>query len=85
MSEATSITESPKCSNCRFWRIDNQEKGECHRSPPVLLGEVIIDAMVRYRVADAYEASRSVDASRWPVTAHDDWCGEYRMAKDNQQ
>ena len=64
-----------QCSECRFWRNWDSEMtnlGECHRFPPrmapVLRSDAAETAAVTVRPTDG----------GWPLTAPDDWCGEFQ-------
>ena len=65
-----------QCSGCRFWLNWDSEMtnlGECHRFPP---------RMATARQTDPEEeivTARPTDGG-WPLTAPDDWCGEYQRA-----
>ena len=57
------------CATCRFWRdfegsgLDATTLRDCRRRAPIALTREEIGA---YVYAD------------WPVTGHDDWCGEHQ-------
>jgi hypothetical protein len=64
-----------QCSECRFWLnwdSEGSNLGECHRFPPrmatVLRSDVEGPAAVMVRPEDG----------GWPLTAPDDWCGEFQ-------
>lgn len=66
-----------QCSGCRFWLNWDSEStnlGECHRYPPQMetarQTDVEGETIVTVRPSDG----------GWPVTAPDDWCGEYQRA-----
>lgn len=55
-----------RCETCRFW---GGNFGYCHRYPPV-------------RSADPHPAAHDDKPGWcWPITDHDDWCGEYQPAR----
>ncbi|HEX5272247.1 MAG TPA: hypothetical protein VFW33_17240 [Gemmataceae bacterium] len=65
-----------QCSECRFWLNWDSEGtnlGECHRFPP---------RMATVLRADAEGGASAVmvrpEDGGWPLTAPDDWCGEFR-------
>jgi hypothetical protein len=64
-----------QCSGCRFWLNWDSEQtnlGECHRYPP---------RMATIHRTDA-EGTTTItvrpEEGGWPLTAPDDWCGEYQ-------
>jgi hypothetical protein len=64
-----------QCSGCRFWLNWDSEMtnlGECHRFPPRMETARRTDGdeevLVTIRPADG----------GWPLTAPEDWCGEYQ-------
>lgn len=64
------------CHSCACWKAysRNPELGECRRHPPR-----IIDCRIT-EVEDGYLASidQIQDATYFPVTNVDAWCGEFR-------
>jgi len=81
-----------QCINCQFWKASvlnehhqGYEMGDCRRNPPAL-----IDAMVRAELP-VLQYGQQADpelglvsqrnSTMFPVTSHDDWCGEYRRAR----
>ncbi len=64
-----------QCSECRFWLNWDSEGtnlGECHRFPPRM-------ATV-HRIGVEGETAGTVrpEDGGWPLTAPDDWCGEFQ-------
>lgn len=57
-----------QCHRCRFWDVIMVESGYCRRYAPRGVVEVSID--------DDGDDETPVQAV-WPVTRHDDWCGEF--------
>lgn len=55
-----------KCSQCKFWFRDQTltTLGECHRRSPTIIGKDEKAGVDEFRV--------------WPITAFDDWCGEWK-------
>jgi hypothetical protein len=64
-----------QCSECRFWLNWDSEMtnlGECHRFPP---------RMATVRRVDGDESAAATvrpEGGGWPLTAPDDWCGEFQ-------
>lgn len=73
------MDEESNCGNCYFWKHaggslghDEDGHGECRRRPPA-----VIDSLVNLH--DDPELTTTVwDATRFPISWHQDWCGEYR-------
>jgi hypothetical protein len=64
-----------QCRDCRFWLNWDSEMtnlGECHRFPPRLAVVTRTDAE-----GDTAATVRPEDGG-WPLTAPDDWCGEFQ-------
>ncbi len=64
-----------QCNLCRFWLNWDSEMtnlGECHRFPPRM-------TTVSQTEGDevSFATVRPVDGG-WPLTAPDDWCGEFQ-------
>jgi hypothetical protein len=68
----------PECGNCKFWKdIDKHNAGnhgQCRRFPPVVvsLPPSQIDG---HGDGDTFNPW---DATVFPETWNDDWCGEYQ-------
>ncbi len=62
MSTVTN-TRTETCSQCKFWNASTADEGECRRQPP---------QAISFRVGDDLKFE-----TRFPVTASDDWCGEF--------
>ncbi len=61
-----------QCSLCRFWLNWDSEMtnlGECHRFPPRV-------------AASPADGDESANQPRWPLTAPDEWCGEFQRPQD---
>jgi len=67
-----------RCENCRYWGSDGPcpdelvHPGYCRRFPPIILQDRDGDESI-----DSY--GRGCD-SFYPITFHDDWCGEWQPA-----
>jgi hypothetical protein len=67
-----------QCSGCRFWLNWDSEQtnlGECHRFPPRMATVHRID------VEGATTATVRPEDGGWPLTAPDDWCGEFQRLR----
>ena len=68
-----------RCDECRMWYDlesteqgdDGHESGECRRHAPV-----------SYCISDRESGENNLKAI-WPLTLHDEWCGEFQ-AKENE-
>jgi hypothetical protein len=72
------------CGNCRFWREPKYSYGitfgrECRRNSPV-----IVDLPPHLQSEPDCEFHMSKErlefireATRWPIVANDEWCGEW--------
>jgi hypothetical protein len=56
-----------QCRHCRFWDVIMVESGYCRRYAPRGVVEVAIED----------DDDDAPVVAVWPVTHHDDWCGEY--------
>lgn len=56
-------TTQSTCNACAFWKDTGADSGECRVNPPQAIA-VNIDAQTRIE-------------TKFPVTAADDWCGEF--------
>lgn len=61
--EATSVSVKT-CSECAFWNSKGSDQGECRVRPPQAM-MFQVDAETKFE-------------TRFPVTAAQDWCGEFR-------
>jgi hypothetical protein len=64
-----------QCSGCRFWLNWDSEMtnlGECHRFPPRMA------TVHRVGAEGASTTTIRPDDGGWPLTAPDDWCGEFQ-------
>ena len=61
-----------KCETCRFWHtpVDGIGKEICRRFPPVAVSEMFKDPPYPEPTAGV-----------WPVTGHNDWCGEWEASR----
>ena len=67
MNTTTEHSATVVCAACKHWnKIDSADKGECRRHAPQSL-VFTIDSKTRFE-------------SRFPVTAANDWCGDFEMA-----
>lgn len=75
----------PTCQTCCYWRrlepLHNY--ADCRRQPPQFNLTVDIRRDRYSRDQDQITVSRFPQAA-WPNTAYDDWCGEYRPAKQEE-
>lgn len=91
MSELPVIDERPdRCETCRFWdgyehmtreeMIDRSaskfESGSCRRYPPV--------PYVDCEPTRLENLTYGTPADRFPLTTHDDWCGEWQAALQSE-
>jgi hypothetical protein len=63
-----------QCGGCRFWLNWDSEMtnlGECHRYPPRMATVHRVDA------GEALTRTLRPEGGGWPLTAPDDWCGEF--------
>lgn len=56
-------TRSETCNQCKFWKATEANQGQCRRQPP---------QAISFRIGDDLKFE-----TRFPVTASDDWCGEF--------
>jgi hypothetical protein len=64
-----------QCSECRFWLnwdSEGSNLGECHRFPPRMA------TVLRAGDEGASAVVVRPEDGGWPLTAPDDWCGEYQ-------
>jgi hypothetical protein len=64
-----------QCSACRFWLNWDSEGtnlGECHRFPPRMA------TVLRSGAEGASAVMVRPEDGGWPLTAPDDWCGEFQ-------
>lgn len=64
------------CITCHFWnRILETDIGACRVRPPVIVHAVIDDS-----VKDGHRITSDMllDATCFPHTMEDDWCGEFK-------
>mgnify|MGYP006308757467 CR=1 FL=1 len=61
--ETQSTTQTNTCSKCTYWKALSGDNGECRRQPP---------QAISFKVQDDVKFE-----TRFPVTASDDWCGEF--------
>jgi hypothetical protein len=55
------------CGSCRFWNSDDEVIGRCLRNAPSVVVDMIADKRIW---------------AVWPMTAHDDVCGEFAAESD---
>ena len=67
------------CSDCIFYRStvddetgDNDDCGECRRSPPIMRGLLVS--------ASPLDEGNTFEDGIWPIVSHTDYCGEWRSA-----
>jgi DNA-directed RNA polymerase alpha subunit len=62
----------PRCGKCRFWvegeHVGQPEQGRCHRNAPQCVPPIL---------GDDDELLHQLEG-RWPITAANEWCGEFR-------
>lgn len=56
-------TQTKACGSCAHWNATSADKGQCRRQPP---------QAISFKVDDATQFETC-----FPVTASNDWCGEY--------
>jgi hypothetical protein len=61
------------CENCRFWDPDHRDGdfGRCRRRSPV-----VVPGLTETMAGDGY-LEVVFQATTFPVTGYEDWCGEY--------
>jgi hypothetical protein len=67
-----------QCSECRFWLnwdSEGSNLGECHRYPPRMA------TVLRAGAEGATPVMVRPEDGGWPLTAPDDWCGEYQPTR----
>lgn len=61
-----------ECEHCKYWREESNGDGECRRRAPssrlVFAGEPV-------------EGTESEALVYWPLTSHEDWCGEFEAKR----
>jgi hypothetical protein len=68
------ITNTPACRSCRWWDgWPGDDAGFCRRHAPKPLPLIIVQD----------EAGDDHAEAIWPITTHDDWCGEYQRDGGN--
>lgn len=73
------VPRAERCENCRFWyrqyvALDKPDRlAQCLRYPPAVVG---IGAMMNE--FPLVTLDEEYESSRFPVTAQDDWCGEWQ-------
>jgi hypothetical protein len=65
----------PRCETCRFWEsaepaADESTDGWCHRHPPI-----------PFHFPGAREMGQASYSPVFPLTAFDDWCGEWAAVR----
>lgn len=58
-------TQAHTCESCTYWKATADAQGECRRQPPQAV-TFVVDAQTQF-------------VTRFPVTAAQDWCGEYQL------
>ena len=59
-----------ECKDCKWWDLEWDEKESfCHRNAP----SIIRAQLFPIEKVDSSEC----DSAVWPVTRHNDWCGEF--------
>jgi hypothetical protein len=76
-----------RCSTCRFWQADadysfgDPTYGRCRKAPPTLIQPVLLHLMPKPSYGDHVDPDLTTmnifDASQWPVTEGDSWCGSF--------
>ena len=81
----------PACQYCKYWLAAPVEElvGECRRRAPLPLLEMssfdLEERLVRNLIMDEPDDRKNIlryadfgaRAMRWPVTGHEDWCGDF--------
>ncbi len=85
---ADELPPAPKapatCETCRFWKNRVPDWGYCKRFPPVL-----VSSMVDWEVDDEEgrlmtDMPAGMNATQFPVTSLDNWCGEHQPREADQ-
>ncbi len=63
----------PRCDRCEWWRKIRDDAGDCVTRSPVPIVERVKGAPLLDEVWGV-----------WPMTAADDWCGQYRLKDEDQ-
>jgi hypothetical protein len=67
VSEDNSNREQRACVLCFFWSSPSDDfVGQCRVKAPIGHGQLFV-SRAKFNSEDAF----------WPVTKHDDWCGEF--------
>jgi hypothetical protein len=61
------LTKDAACKMCVYWKTTTPDRGECRRHAPQTIVFKVDDQM-------KYEY-------KFPVTAGDDWCGDFERKK----
>jgi len=56
-------TKTETCAKCEYWNAKASDEGECRRQPP---------QAISFKVNEEVKFE-----TRFPMTASDDWCGEF--------
>ena len=56
-------TKTETCAKCAYWNAKGTDDGECRRQPP---------QAISFKVNEEVKFE-----TRFPMTAADDWCGEF--------
>jgi len=60
----TTTQQTEACAKCAYWKATADNEGVCRRQPP---------QAITFEVDDEVKFE-----TRFPVTAADDWCGEFK-------
>lgn len=84
-----------QCNACRFWSEEMEHRdpsdvnwgfGWCRRNPPRIIETIVPSFFPQpsygQQVDPDFDAVAAVNASKWPSTFATDWCGEYRLLRD---
>jgi hypothetical protein len=91
------ISEAVKCKNCIYWvyLFENQldvcgdpsphtkvrQYGSCNRHAPTPKNPFLGIKDFNPHVRPYEEPKRFSLESRWPMTEHDDWCGDFAVSE----
>jgi len=70
MTDRRSNPSGESCGRCRFWQDRKDGKGMCRRNPPRIV-ETLLNQPVDSNAID--------DATVFPGTFENDWCGEFNL------
>lgn len=66
------------CRDCRFWHRLDPGYGQCRLCPPTVSEQLLAEGD-EGEADDRTQAERCFDASIWPITFDDDFCGKVEV------